>query len=84
VVWENRATGNGGVVTPTASDYTPDGRPCREIRMDVYVKEGPQAWTVSSACQRPDGTWARRGPEPHMILTTPSVAPDGGGASVSV
>jgi|SRR5690349_1046048 len=56
--WKNPTTQDEGVVTPSASSYTPQGRPCREFRHRAVLR-GQEHDTQVQACQQPDGTWAR-------------------------
>lgn len=62
VNWGNPETGNGGIIIPTRSFRTGDGRTCREYRVTHAVKEeGASAGTIirkdSAACLQADGTW---------------------------
>ncbi|MFQ5465441.1 MAG: glycine zipper domain-containing protein [Thermodesulfobacteriota bacterium] len=54
--WVNPDTGNRYRVTPKAAYKGPEGRPCREARIDATVNGKPET-VVSTACRASDGMW---------------------------
>lgn len=64
VNWSNPKTGNGGIIIPTRSYMTGDGRTCREYRVTHAVRgEGATTGAIirkdSTACLQADGTWQK-------------------------
>ena len=59
VPWQNPETGAGGNITPLATSYSEDGRPCRDF-LASYVHGGSQDWLQGAACRSADGAWEIR------------------------
>ncbi|MBT4219593.1 MAG: hypothetical protein HOK06_08440 [Rhodospirillaceae bacterium] len=62
--WSNLDSGNGGIIIPTRSYVTRDGRNCREYRVTHAIKaEGSNASAIirkdGAACQQADGSWQK-------------------------
>ena len=54
--WQNPETGAGGNITPLATSYSEDGRPCRDF-LASSVHGGSQDWLQGAACRTADGAW---------------------------
>ncbi|MHA1598089.1 MAG: RT0821/Lpp0805 family surface protein [Alphaproteobacteria bacterium] len=62
--WSNPETGNGGILIPTRTYMTGDGRYCRDYRVTHAVKDeaadtGAFIRKNGSACQQADGSWKK-------------------------
>lgn len=61
--WENPATGNGGTLTLLAVFDSPDGRPCRQVRVQNHAK-GLTGDSKVSVCKHPTRGWLLDTEEP--------------------
>lgn len=61
--WENPATGNGGTLTLLAVFEAPDGRPCRQLRVQNHAK-GLSGDSKVSICKHPSRGWLLDTEEP--------------------
>lgn len=60
VSWADPATGSHGVYVPTSGDFTANGRICRNIRADWYIKNHqPVTGDDGIVCRTQDGDWER-------------------------
>ncbi|MBS0578162.1 MAG: hypothetical protein JSR36_02745 [Proteobacteria bacterium] len=54
--WANPETGNGGVVTLVTSFSAPDGRACKQLRIENHTK-AMENTSLMSVCKSADGRW---------------------------
>jgi len=54
--WQNPDSGHSGMVTPTRTYQTADGRYCREYTQSVTIG-GRSETAYGTACRQPDGSW---------------------------
>ena len=54
--WNNPATGNGGAITLVTQFTAPDGRTCKQVRLDNRAKTMENT-TIMSVCKNADGQW---------------------------
>lgn len=54
--WQNPASGNGGAVTLLKQFTAPDGRQCKQVRLESHAKTMDSSQTMS-LCKAADGRW---------------------------
>jgi surface antigen len=54
--WKNSATGNSGEIKTLKSYNAPDGRPCKQLRVDNRAR-AVQGASAPKICRTADGIW---------------------------
>lgn len=60
ITWNNSSTGSAGAFTPVSGTKTVNGRVCREIRADYYIKNhAGVTGETGLVCRSSSGDWGR-------------------------